>query len=59
MKSQSFFESTTSISLKPESLRWWKVKIKGSSQDTDSPIGLVPAAYVEQVNPYLFLQACY
>jgi hypothetical protein len=57
MKSQSFFESTTSISLK--SLRWWKVKIRGSSQDTDSPVGLVPAAYVEQVNPYLFLQAGY
>ncbi|KAK0206793.1 hypothetical protein DFS33DRAFT_1381887 [Desarmillaria ectypa] len=26
---------------------WWKVKVKGSSQDDDSPVGLVPAAYVE------------
>lgn len=28
---------------------WWKVKIKGGSQEEDSPSGLVPAAYVEQV----------
>jgi hypothetical protein len=28
---------------------WWKVKIKGESQEEDSPSGLVPAAYVEQV----------
>ncbi|KAF8845883.1 hypothetical protein BDN67DRAFT_961539 [Paxillus ammoniavirescens] len=27
---------------------WWRVKIKGDSQDEDSPSGLVPAAYVEQ-----------
>ncbi|KAF9462614.1 hypothetical protein BDZ94DRAFT_1260849 [Collybia nuda] len=27
---------------------WWKVKIKGDSQEEDSPVGLVPAAYVEQ-----------
>ncbi|KAJ7047396.1 hypothetical protein C8F04DRAFT_1058665 [Mycena alexandri] len=26
---------------------WWKVKIKGESQEEDSPVGLVPAAYVE------------
>lgn len=30
---------------------WWKVKIKGDSQDVDTAIGLVPAAYVEQVTP--------
>ncbi|KAG6919410.1 hypothetical protein DXG01_006293 [Tephrocybe rancida] len=29
---------------------WWKVKIKGDSQDEDSPVGLVPAAYVEQAD---------
>lgn len=29
---------------------WWKVKVKTDSQDTDSPIGLVPAAYVEQAH---------
>ncbi|KAJ3495894.1 hypothetical protein NLJ89_g10561 [Agrocybe chaxingu] len=28
---------------------WWKVKIKATSQEADSPVGLVPAAYVEQV----------
>lgn len=28
---------------------WWKVKIKGESQEEDSPVGLVPAAYVEPV----------
>lgn len=31
------------------SISWWKVKIKGDSQDADSPAGLIPAAYVEQV----------
>lgn len=30
-------------------LSWWKVKIKGNSQDSESLIGLVPSAYVEQV----------
>ena len=29
---------------------WWKVKIKGESQEEESPSGLVPAAYVEQVS---------
>lgn len=29
---------------------WWKVKIKGETQDEEGPIGLVPAAYVEQVS---------
>jgi hypothetical protein len=28
---------------------WWKVKIKGESQEEECPVGLVPAAYVEQV----------
>lgn len=28
--------------------RWWKVKIK-ATQESESPVGLVPAAYVEQV----------
>jgi hypothetical protein len=28
---------------------WWKVKIRGDSSDADTPVGLVPAAYVEQV----------
>jgi hypothetical protein len=32
---------------------WWKVKIKGESQEEDSPAGLVPAAYVEPVSPLL------
>jgi actin cytoskeleton-regulatory complex protein SLA1 len=29
---------------------WWKVKIKPDSPDEDGPIGLVPAAYVEEVD---------
>lgn len=29
---------------------WWKVKVRGETQDEDSPVGLVPAAYVEQVS---------
>lgn len=29
---------------------WWKVKIKGETQEEDSPAGLVPAAYVEPVS---------
>src|ERR1700729_1625958 len=29
---------------------WWKVKIKGEFQEEESPSGLVPAAYVEQVS---------
>ncbi|KAG6814202.1 hypothetical protein H0H92_000879 [Tricholoma furcatifolium] len=29
---------------------WWKVKVKGDTQEEDSPVGLVPAAYVEQAN---------
>lgn len=30
---------------------WWKVKVRGETQDVDNPVGLVPAAYVEQVSP--------
>lgn len=33
---------------------WWKVKVKGEGQDDDTAVGLVPAAYVEQVNPTKF-----
>ncbi|KIY42908.1 hypothetical protein FISHEDRAFT_63096 [Fistulina hepatica ATCC 64428] len=29
---------------------WWKVKVKGDNLDEDSPVGLVPAAYVEPVS---------
>ncbi|KAJ7276371.1 hypothetical protein B0H12DRAFT_1085017 [Mycena haematopus] len=28
---------------------WWKVKVKGESQEEETPEGLVPAAYVEPV----------
>ncbi|KAG6900949.1 hypothetical protein C0993_004386 [Termitomyces sp. T159_Od127] len=27
---------------------WWRVKVKGDPQDGNAPVGLVPAAYVEQ-----------
>ena len=30
-------------------VRWYKVKIKPKSQDEESPVGLVPASYVEPV----------
>lgn len=43
----------SSLPFHEQSLRWWKVKVKGTSQDIDNPIGLVPAAYVEQVNHIL------
>lgn len=33
---------------------WWKVKVKGSSQEADTPAGLVPMAYVEQVRACSF-----
>ena len=32
---------------------WWKVKVKGESQEEGSPAGLVPAAYVEPVSIYM------
>ncbi|KAF8974749.1 hypothetical protein BDZ97DRAFT_2053254 [Flammula alnicola] len=38
---------------------WWKVKIKASSQETDSPVGLVPAAYVEQAEHTSVVRALY
>ncbi|KAG6817462.1 hypothetical protein H0H87_008630 [Tephrocybe sp. NHM501043] len=38
---------------------WWKVKIKGESQDEDSPVGLVPAAYVEQADHTSKVKALY
>ncbi|KAF8558937.1 hypothetical protein OG21DRAFT_1503895 [Imleria badia] len=38
---------------------WWKVKIKGGSQDEDSPSGLVPAAYVEQAEHTSIAKALY
>ncbi|KAG1806842.1 uncharacterized protein HD556DRAFT_1428859 [Suillus plorans] len=38
---------------------WWKVKIKGESQEEDSPSGLVPAAYVEQAEHTSLVKAIY
>ncbi|EKM80311.1 hypothetical protein AGABI1DRAFT_73392 [Agaricus bisporus var. burnettii JB137-S8] len=38
---------------------WWKVKVKGSLQDAETPIGLVPAAYVEQAEHDHFVKALY
>lgn len=38
---------------------WWKVKIKGESQEEDSPFGLVPAAYVEQAEHTSLVRAIY
>ncbi|KAJ8523034.1 hypothetical protein ONZ45_g480 [Pleurotus djamor] len=38
---------------------WWKVKIKGDSQDDDSPVGLVPAAYVEPADHISIVKALY
>ncbi|KAG2118784.1 uncharacterized protein F5147DRAFT_801061 [Suillus discolor] len=38
---------------------WWKVKIKGESQEQDSPSGLVPAAYVEQAEHTSLVKAIY
>lgn len=32
--------------------RWYKVKVKPKTQDEESPIGLVPANYVERVRHY-------
>lgn len=43
-----FLSSFLHFSSSPPS--WWKVKIKGDSQDADTPVGLVPAAYVEPVS---------
>ncbi|KAG6378775.1 hypothetical protein JVT61DRAFT_13050 [Boletus reticuloceps] len=38
---------------------WWKVKVRGGSQDEDSPLGLVPAAYVEQAEHTSTVKALY
>ncbi|KAJ7179165.1 hypothetical protein C8R46DRAFT_1072719 [Mycena filopes] len=38
---------------------WWKVKIKGESQEEDSPVGLVPAAYVEPADHTSLVKALY
>ncbi|KAG1755728.1 hypothetical protein EDB19DRAFT_1891950 [Suillus lakei] len=38
---------------------WWKVKIKGETQEEDSPSGLVPAAYVEQAEHTSLVRAIY
>ncbi|KAG7449383.1 uncharacterized protein BT62DRAFT_1002954 [Guyanagaster necrorhizus] len=38
---------------------WWKVKVRGSSQDDDSPVGLVPAAYVEPADHTSVVKAVY
>lgn len=47
---------TTSLT----SCSWWKVKIKGESQEEETGSGLVPAAYVEQVRFHCVfcLQTC-
>ncbi|KAF9569078.1 hypothetical protein CPC08DRAFT_678791 [Agrocybe pediades] len=38
---------------------WWKVKIKAATQEADSPVGLVPAAYVEQAEHISIVKALY
>jgi len=38
---------------------WWKVKVKGSSQEADTPVGLVPMAYVEQVRACSFFPTAF
>ncbi|KAG7096990.1 hypothetical protein E1B28_004385 [Marasmius oreades] len=38
---------------------WWKVKIKGDSQEQDTPSGLVPAAYVEQAEHTSLVRALF
>ncbi|EAU84759.2 hypothetical protein CC1G_00278 [Coprinopsis cinerea okayama7 len=38
---------------------WWKVKVKGDSQDDDGPVGLVPAAYVEQAEHSSLVKVLY
>ncbi|TFK23805.1 SHD1-domain-containing protein [Coprinopsis marcescibilis] len=37
---------------------WWKVKVKGNGQD-EGPVGLVPAAYVEQARHSSLMKAVY
>ncbi|KAJ7180015.1 hypothetical protein C8R43DRAFT_971374 [Mycena crocata] len=38
---------------------WWKVKVKGDSQEDDSLVGLVPAAYVEPADHTSLVKALY
>ncbi|KAJ7700053.1 hypothetical protein B0H17DRAFT_1048381 [Mycena rosella] len=38
---------------------WWRVKVKGESQEDDSPVGLVPAAYVEPADHTSVVKALY
>ncbi|KAF7301643.1 hypothetical protein MIND_00729800 [Mycena indigotica] len=38
---------------------WWKVKIKGETQEEDTPVGLVPAAYVEPAEHSSVVKALY
>ncbi|KAF8655285.1 hypothetical protein AX16_003184 [Volvariella volvacea WC 439] len=38
---------------------WWKVKVKAESQQEDGPVGLVPAAYVEQAEHKSVVKALY
>jgi len=38
---------------------WWKVKVKGDSQEADTPVGLVPMAYVEQVRTCSFFSTAF
>ncbi|KAJ7095351.1 hypothetical protein B0H15DRAFT_829165 [Mycena belliarum] len=38
---------------------WWRVKVKGDSQEEDSPVGLVPAAYVEPAEHTSVVKALY
>jgi hypothetical protein len=51
MRSQSGIPISVLLHAYPGCNSWWKVKIKGESQEEDSPVGLVPAAYVEPVGP--------
>ncbi|KAJ7068246.1 hypothetical protein C8F01DRAFT_1117442 [Mycena amicta] len=38
---------------------WWRVKIKGDSPEDDTPVGLVPAAYVEPAEHTSVVKALY
>ncbi|PFH46321.1 hypothetical protein AMATHDRAFT_7968 [Amanita thiersii Skay4041] len=38
---------------------WWKVKLKSDPQDDDGPVGLVPAAYVEQADHVSVVKVLY
>jgi len=36
-------------------LSWWIIRIKGETQAEDSPVGLVPAVYIEPVGLVLLM----